>query len=84
MNFSLFFLASAAIVSTVSGTCYDIPAAAKFVILGKTGISTVPQSAITGNIAVSPATSTAITGFSLTMDSSVSYTHLTLPTTAYV
>ena len=70
MNFSLFFLASAAIVSTVSGTCYDIPAAAKFVILAKTGISTVPQSAVTGNIAVSPATSTAITGFSLTMDSS--------------
>jgi hypothetical protein len=39
------------------------------VILAKTGISTVPTSAITGDIAVSPITATAMTGFSLTMDS---------------
>ena len=69
MNFSLFFLASAAIVSTVSGKC-DIPAAAEYVILAKTGISTVPQSLITGNIAASPIASTAITGFTLIIDSS--------------
>jgi hypothetical protein len=34
-----------------------------FVILAKTGISTVPTSAVTGNIGVSPIDSTAITGF---------------------
>jgi hypothetical protein len=41
----------------------------KYVILAKTGISTVPTSAITGNIAVSPIAAGAITGFSLTLDS---------------
>ena len=39
-----------------------------FVILAKSGISTVPTSAVTGNIGVSPAAATYITGFSLTMD----------------
>jgi hypothetical protein len=39
------------------------------VILSKTGISTVPTSSITGNIAVSPITAAAITGFSLVADS---------------
>lgn len=42
--------------------------ASDFVILAKSGISTVPASAITGNIGVSPIGSTAITGFSLIMD----------------
>ena len=42
--------------------------AGDFVILAKSGISTVPTSAITGNIGVSPIGSTAITGFALTMD----------------
>lgn len=39
-----------------------------YAILSKTGISTVPNSVITGNIGVSPIDSTAITGFSLTVD----------------
>jgi hypothetical protein len=43
--------------------------AVKYAILTKTGISTVPDSAITGNIAVSPIAATAITGFSLTLAS---------------
>ena len=38
-----------------------------FVILAKSGISTVPTSAITGDIGVSPIHSTAITGFSLNL-----------------
>jgi Ice-binding-like len=37
-----------------------------FAILSKAGISTVPTSAVTGNIGVSPIDATAITGFSLT------------------
>jgi len=39
-----------------------------FTILSKTGISTIGVTSITGNIGVSPATATAITGFSLIMD----------------
>ncbi|KIJ29816.1 hypothetical protein M422DRAFT_137549, partial [Sphaerobolus stellatus SS14] len=41
-----------------------------FVVLAKTGIATVPNSVITGNIGVSPVSATAITGFSLTEDPS--------------
>jgi hypothetical protein len=48
----------------------DIASAKYFVILAKSGISTVPSSKITGHIAVSPIASTAITGFSLVADSS--------------
>jgi hypothetical protein len=39
--------------------------AGNFVILAKSGISTVPTSAVTGDIGVSPIDSTGITGFSL-------------------
>jgi hypothetical protein len=38
-----------------------------YVILAKTGVSTVPASAVTGDIGVSPAAATYLTGFSLTM-----------------
>lgn len=48
----------------------DLGSAQNFVILAKTGISTVPDSDITGDMGVSPITATAITGFSLIMDSS--------------
>ncbi len=43
--------------------------AAHYAILAKSGISTVPTSAITGDLGVSPAAATSITGFSLTADS---------------
>jgi len=46
----------------------DLGTAGDFVILAKTGISTVPSSDITGDMGVSPIDSTAITGFSLIMD----------------
>lgn len=42
--------------------------AADFAILAKSGISTVPPSAVVGNIGVSPIAATAITGFSLIAD----------------
>jgi hypothetical protein len=48
-------------------------AAGNYVILAKTQISTVPTSAITGDIGVSPAAGTYITGFSLTADSSTTF-----------
>ena len=43
--------------------------AGDYVILAKTGISTVPASVITGNLGVSPIAATAVTGFSLIADS---------------
>jgi hypothetical protein len=51
----------------------DLGTACDYVILAKSGISTVPTSDITGNIAVSPIASGAMTGFSLTMDSSTQF-----------
>jgi hypothetical protein len=48
----------------------DLGIAAQFTILAKAGIATVPDSRVTGNIGVSPIAATAMTGFSLTADSS--------------
>ena len=45
----------------------NLGTAGNFVILTQSGISTVPPSAITGNIGVSPIQSTAITGFALSL-----------------
>ena len=47
----------------------DLGTAGDFVILTKTGITTTGVTNITGDIGVSPIDSTAITGFSLAMDS---------------
>jgi hypothetical protein len=59
----------------------DLGTAGNYVILSKTGISTVPQSAITGDIAVSPIAEGAITGFTLkgngALDGSTESTQLT-------
>jgi len=44
--------------------------AGDYVVLAKSGVDTVPTSAITGDVGVSPIDSTALTGFSLTMDAS--------------
>ncbi len=48
----------------------NLGTAGNYVILAKSGISTVPPSAVTGNLGVSPIDSTAITAFSLILDSS--------------
>jgi len=42
--------------------------AGDFAILAKSAVSTVPKSAVTGNVGVSPAAATFITGFSLAAD----------------
>ena len=47
----------------------ELGTAGHYVILAKSGISTVPTAAITGDLGVSPAAATYITGFSLTADS---------------
>ncbi len=46
----------------------DLGTAGNYVILAKTAISTVPTSAVTGNIGLSPAAASFITGFSLVAD----------------
>mmetsp|Transcript_24601 Transcript_24601/g.61128 ORF Transcript_24601/g.61128 Transcript_24601/m.61128 type:complete len:249 (+) Transcript_24601:121-867(+) len=51
----------------------DLGSAAKFAVLSKAGISTVPPSAITGDIGVSPISAAAITGFSLVKHSDETY-----------
>jgi hypothetical protein len=52
------------------GSPVALGAAGNFAILAKTGISTVPTSTITGDIGVSPAAATFVTGFGLTADAS--------------
>jgi hypothetical protein len=47
----------------------NLGTAGNYAILAKSGISTVPASAITGNLGVSPAAATYMTGFVLTADS---------------
>lgn len=46
----------------------NLEKAGSFAVLAKAAVSTVPTSAITGNVGVSPAAADAITGFSLTAD----------------
>lgn len=62
-------LAVASVVLCQGATAPRLPVnlgtAGNYVILSKSGISTVPTSAITGDIGVSPIAATAITGFSL-------------------
>lgn len=50
------------------GTPVELGEAGGFAILAKSGVSTVPASAVTGDVGVSPAAATYLTGFSLTMD----------------
>jgi hypothetical protein len=50
---------------TATQTPVNLGTAGNYVILTKSGISTVPSSAITGDIGVSPIDASAITGFSL-------------------
>jgi len=59
--------------SATPGVPVDLGVAQDYVILAKTGISTVPTSAITGNLGVSPAAASYITGFSLTAHSTNAY-----------
>ncbi|KAJ7292497.1 hypothetical protein C8J57DRAFT_1160729 [Mycena rebaudengoi] len=63
-----------ALLAAVSGVFAAGPApvllgtAKNFAILAKTGVSTVPNSAVSGNVGISPATVTSLTGFSLVRD----------------
>jgi hypothetical protein len=65
--------AAAQAPGSTPGSPVSLGTAAGFVILAKSGISTVPTSAITGDIGVSPAAATYITGFSMMEDPSNVY-----------
>jgi hypothetical protein len=71
MKLNLLLLSAAAMVSAATATeRVELNSAANYAILAEKGISTVPSSDITGDIAVYPITVAAITGFGLIMDSS--------------
>jgi len=56
------------IASTGEGTSgVDLGSAANYAILAKSGVSTAPASAITGDVGLSPAAQTYLTGFSETL-----------------
>ena len=55
------------------GVPINLATSGDFALLSQAGVSTVPASAVTGDIGVSPAAATYITGFSLTMDVSNTY-----------
>jgi hypothetical protein len=69
LNLLLLSAAAALLNAATAIETVDLGTAGDYVILAKTGISTVPTSAITGDIAVSPISAAAITGFDLIMDS---------------
>jgi hypothetical protein len=70
MKLNLLLLSAAALLNAATAIeTVDLGTAGEYVILAKTGISTVPDSSITGDIAVSPISAAAITGFDLILDS---------------
>lgn len=58
----------------------DLGTAADFAILSKTGVTTTGKTSVKGNMGVSPITSTAMTGFSLVLDSSKRFSKSSLVT----
>jgi len=74
------------VIATATSTASAGPAAVNlgssgnYVILSKSGISTTGTTSIVGDIGVSPITSTAITGFGLTLDGSGTFSTSSLVT----
>jgi len=55
------------------GSATDLAAAGAYVILAKSAVSNVPTSAITGNIGLSPAAASFITGFALNLTAGAAF-----------
>lgn len=69
-DFSWSWTTAATVIPPVMGPApVLLGTAGNFLILAKTGISSVPASILTGDIGVSPAAASFVTGFSLTADS---------------
>jgi hypothetical protein len=75
MKLNLLFLTAAALVNAATAieSAVELGTTGDYVILAKTGIDTVADSVITGDITVSPIATGAITGFKLVMHSSGTY-----------
>ena len=56
------------VIATMPVAALTLGHAGGYAILAKSGVATVPPSAITGDVGVSPAAATALTGFSATAD----------------
>lgn len=64
----------------IGSSVINLGAAGDFAILTKSGISTTGTTSVTGNIGVSPASATAITGFGLIMDTNGQSSHTPIVT----
>ncbi|KAJ7717182.1 antifreeze protein [Mycena olivaceomarginata] len=66
---TLYFLTVLGSVVALGPAAVNLRTAANYAILTKAGVSNLPPSVITGSIGVSPIAATGITGFSLILDS---------------
>jgi Ice-binding-like/Bacterial Ig-like domain len=60
-----FTTAAVVLPSEANPTALNLSAAANYVILAKTGVSTIPDSTVTGNVGLSPTARIGLTGWSL-------------------
>ncbi|KAJ7167428.1 antifreeze protein [Mycena crocata] len=67
--FTIYVLTALTSVIAIGPAAVNLRTAANYAILAQSGVSTVPPSVITGSVAVSPIAANALTGFSLTLDS---------------
>ena len=67
-------------IPAVGPTAVNLGTAGDFAILTKSGISSTGITSVTGDIGVSPAAATAITGFGLIMDTDGQSSHTTIAT----
>ena len=80
LNANRTLIANFSLIAGVGPGQIDLGTAADFSILTKSGISTTGVTSVGGNIGVSPASSTAITGFGLIMDASGQFSHTPIVT----
>jgi hypothetical protein len=80
LNANRTLVANFILVGGVGPGQIDLGTAADFLILTKSGISTTGITSVGGNIGVSPAAATAITGFGLIMDASGQFSHTPIVT----
>ena len=76
----LALMVPAAVLSQSSPAPVNLGTAGDFVVLAKSGISTTAVTSIVGDIGISPAAATAITGFGLIMDPSGTFSTSSLIT----
>ncbi|MDB5144030.1 MAG: cell wall/surface repeat protein [Mucilaginibacter sp.] len=80
LNANRTLVANFSLVAGIGPGPINLGTAGDFSILTKSGISTTGVTSVGGNIGVSPASSTAITGFGLIMDASGQFSHTPIVT----